>query len=153
MTAKEGEVEFYKPILDLFSQLQYFACLYHVFLSLLGYDSVCWTPESVWGCCSCHTHWVVLPMVEHMCTYFCTRGADREDLSELQIWMWLIHSLCLKPPMLSSRDGAMLPAFLAVKLPVTAWMPVLLFGLAGSLWSVKCYHWQARCEVNLPCTA
>lgn len=101
----------------------------------------------------CDMHWVVLPTMEHMCTYFCTMRADREDISELQIWMWLVPSLCLKPPMLFPRDGTMLPAFLVVKLPVAACLPVLLFGLAGSLESVKCYHWGARCEVNLPCTA
>lgn len=151
VTAKEGEGHFYKPILDLFPRLQCFVCFYHVFLSLLGYDSICWVSDSVR--LFCHMHWVVLPTVEHMCTYFCTMSADRGDISELQIWMWLIPSLCLKPPMLFSRDGTMLPAFLAVKLPVTACMPVLLFGLAGSLESMKCYHWEARCEVNLPCTA
>lgn len=64
-------------------------------------------------------------------------SAGREDLFELQIWTWLIHSLCLNAPMLSSRDGRTLPAFLAVKLSVIAWIPVLLFGLAGSLQSVN----------------
>lgn len=80
--------------------------------------------------------------------------AGTEDLPEICLLIWT-QFVCLQSLLESLhalRDGRVLPAFLAVKVSVIAWIPVLVFGLAGSLLSVKGYHWQVRCEVNLPCS-
>lgn len=160
LTAKEGEVHFYKPILDPFPWLQFCVCFYHVFLSPLAYDSMCWASDSVCGCCSCHMHWVVLPTVEHMCTYFCTMNADREDIAELQIWIWLIHSLCLKPPYVFFRkwnNAACFPGYKTASHRMDAcaavwlgWQPseCEILALTSQVWSKFAMYCLMECFCN-----